>query len=402
MKILMLSSTFPYPPTRGGTQVRTFNLLKYLSDRHEITLVTQQGEEVSEADLEGLRKWVTQLVVFPRPSHAKGGRLQKLQRLRQFLFQGTPPNVLSSYSQDMQQWIDRAVAERRFEAIACEHSVNEIYIRPDWRQQIRTVINIHSSAYRTCKHQLQSNTSENARRDRLYLPLLKRYEQRFCQKFTQIVVTTEEDRQQIAAFNRPSQITVIPNGVDLALFPYRQADPGGHHLILTGGMDYVVNIDAACFFSQEVLPLLQEKYPDTTLTIVGANPAPAVLELAKRPGIVVTGRVPFMADYLHRATVCVVPMRSGFGIKNKTLEAMAAGTPVVGSDRGLEGIEVDRPLCALRANRVEEYVSAIARLFEEAPLREQLAGNARAMLEKDYTWERMGKRYEQVVTSHSR
>jgi glycosyltransferase involved in cell wall biosynthesis len=402
MKILMLSSTFPYPPTRGGTQVRTFNFLKYLSDRHEITLVTQQGEEVSEADLEGLRKWVTQLVVFPRPSQAKGGRLQKLQRLRQFLSQGTPPNVLSSYSQDMQRWIDHAVAERRFEVIACEHSVNEIYVRPDWRQQIRTVVNIHSSVYRTCKHQLQTNTSENARRDRLYLPLLKRYEQRFCQKFTQIVVTTEEDRQQIAAFNPPSQITVIPNGVDLALFPYRQADPGGHHLILTGGMDYVVNIDAACFFSQAVLPILQQKYPDTTLTIVGANPAPAVLALAKHPGIAVTGRVPFMADYLHRATVCVVPMRSGFGIKNKTLEAMAAGTPVVGSDRGLEGIEVDRPLCALRANRVEEYVSAIARLFEEAPLREQLAGNARAMLEKDYTWERMGKRYEQVVTSNSR
>ncbi|NEO50341.1 MAG: glycosyl transferase family 1, partial [Moorea sp. SIO4A3] len=42
MKILMLSATFPYPPTRGGTQVRTFNLLKHLKLSHDITMITQR------------------------------------------------------------------------------------------------------------------------------------------------------------------------------------------------------------------------------------------------------------------------------------------------------------------------------------------------------------------------
>ncbi|WP_419761102.1 glycosyltransferase, partial [Crocosphaera watsonii] len=50
-------------------------------------------------------------------------------------------------------------------------------------------------------------------------------------------------------------------------------------------------------------------------------------------------------------------------MKNKTLEAMAAGVPIVASDRGLEGMKVDgdnTPLRALRANKIEEYVKGIS------------------------------------------
>jgi glycosyltransferase involved in cell wall biosynthesis len=107
-----------------------------------------------------------------------------------------------------------------------------------------------------------------------------------------------------------------------------------------------------------------------------------------------------MVDYLHAATVCVVPLRTGYGIKNKTLEAMAAGVPVVGSDRGLEGLAVDGadvPLRAMRANQIEEYVYAIGRLFENPRLREKLSENARSLIETKYTWERAGKLYEQLL-----
>ena len=402
MKILIICSTFPYPPTRGGTQNRTFNLLKYLTQNHEITLITQRPPEVKDSEIQELQQWVKELVVFPRPQEAAGGIGAKLQRFSQFLQQGTPPNVLYLYDPQIQQWIDQAVTVGKFAAITCEHSVNEIYIRPEWQKQLQTVLNVHSSVYRTCKNQLETATSDRGWRDRLYLPLLKRYEQRHIRKFSQIVVTTDEDQQQMQAFYPDGNITIIPNGVDLAEFSYRQADPGQHHLIFCGGMDYFVNIDAACLLGLEILPRLQEKYPDTTLTLVGSKPAPKVLALAERPGITVTGRVPSMVEYLHQATVCVVPLLTGFGMKIKTLEAMAAGVPVVGSDRGLEGLQVDGanvPLRALRANSVTEYVEAVTRLFENPQLRAELSKNARSMIEQNYTWERAGELYEQVLVS---
>ncbi|MCG5060599.1 MAG: glycosyltransferase [Limnoraphis sp. WC205] len=402
MKILMISSTYPYPPSRGGTQVRTFNLLKYLAQNHSITVVTQRSPDVTDVEIEELREYVDQLVVFPRPqtSAATGGTWAKIQRFGQFLTQGTPPSVLSNYSEAMQQWILEFVGSGKCEAITCEHSVNEIYVRPQWKQHLKTVVNVHSSVYGTIRQQLETHTAEKPLRDRLNLPLLYRYEQRYCSKFSAIVATTEEDRQQLQAFNPKAQFEIIPNGVDFSLFPLRPKDPGGQRLIFIGAMDNLANIDAARYFSLEIFPQVQQRYPDATLALVGAKPVPEVSELSTLPGIEVTGRVPSMAEYLHQATVCVIPMRTGFGIKNKTLEAMAAGVPVVASDRGLEGLAVDGanvPLRALRANTLEEYVAAISQLFEDAQLRQQLCDQGRSLIESEYTWERAGQRYEQVL-----
>ena len=146
---------------------------------------------------------------------------------------------------------------------------------------------------------------------------------------------------------------------------------------------------------------MQSRYPDAAIELVGSRPVPKIRELGELPGISITSHVPSVVEYLHWATVCVVPMRIGLGMKNKTLEAMAAGVPVVASDRGLEGLEVDGadiPLRAMRANSVDEYVYAIGRLFDEPKLREKISENARSMIETEYMWERAGARYEKVLS----
>ncbi len=477
MKILMLSSTFPYPPSRGGTQVRTFHLLQYLSQRHDVILGTLRSPDVTDAQIDALRQQVKELAVFPHPQTppqpplSKGGlRLHqeteevlflppnqqteeellppplnkggieggffpsplnqredflppplvkggfseiigKLDRFSQFLLSGTPPNVLSSYSIAMQNWADELVAAGECDAVTCEHSVNEIYVRPEWRHKLLTVANIHSSVWGTCREILATGTSQKPLRDRLNLPLLARYETRYCSKFSRIVATTSTDKQQLLELLSPQRrgradlfvptIDVIPNGVDLTQFPYRSIDPGGHTLIFAGAMDNLPNIDAAQFLSLQILPPLQQRYPDVTLTLVGTSPVPSVLALGKLPGIQVVGRVQRVAEYLHQAAVCVVPMRIGFGIKNKTLEAMAAGTPVVASDRGLEGLAVDgggnKPTRALRANKVQEYVEAITSLFENQQLRQKLSESARSLVETEYTWDIIGRQYDRLL-----
>ncbi|BAZ31833.1 group 1 glycosyl transferase [Cylindrospermum sp. NIES-4074] len=398
MKILMLSATFPYPPTRGGTQVRTFNLLKYLSQHHSITLVTQNDADVRESEITALRNCVEHLEVFDRPrdSGTSGSIIKKIQRFSTFLLQGTPPSVLNRYSLEMQAWIENFVNAGKCDVITCEHSVNEIYVRSHFQNQIKTIVNVHSSVYGTCLNQLSTGTSENKLRDQITLPLLRRYEKSYCSKFSNIVVTTAEDKQQLQQFNPQAEIAVIPNGVDLVSFPNRNSDPGGQRLIFIGAMDNLANIDAVCFFSNEVLPEIQKHYPNAIFDIVGSRPAPEVLALKGKPGINVIGAVPSMAEYLHQATLCVVPMRTGFGIKNKTLEAMAAGVPIVASDRGLEGLTVDKPLLALRANQPTEYITAIRQIFEQPQLRFELSRNARQLVETEFTWDIAGKRYEQV------
>ncbi|HEY9762567.1 MAG TPA: glycosyltransferase family 4 protein [Trichocoleus sp.] len=398
----MISATFPYPPTLGGTPVRTFNLLKHLSQNHTVTLVTQRSEEVPDTDVDALRQCVDHLKVFPRPSgeHLRPGLRGKLGRFARFAATARPPSVNYIASPDLQAWVDQWVTSGKGEVVTCEHSVNEVFVQRHHRQHLRkVVIDIHSSLYGTLLNQLQTGTAEKPLRDTLSLPLMRRYERRFARKFTDLVLTTEEDRRFFAPLARQAPLHVVANGVDLASFPYRSQDPGGQELVFVGAMDYIANVDTAQFLAKTLLPALQKRYPQSRLTLVGAKPTAAVQALADLPGVAVTGRVPSVVEYLHRATVCVVPMRIGYGIKNKTLEAMAAGVPVVASDRGLEGLDVERPLRALRANTLEDYVNAISQLFEDAALRVTLAQNARRLIEEQFTWQRAGEKYEQILLS---
>ncbi len=406
MNILMLSATFPYPPTRGGTSVRTFNLLKFLKQQgHHITLGTLIAQEVSHEEVSTLRGWVDELGVFQRPPDEvqTTGAIGKLMRLANFAISGVPPSVTTTRSLAMQNWVTEKIASAQFDAITCEHSVNEVYVPENISALIpKSVVNIHSSVYGTCAHQLANGTAENALRDRLTLPLLKRYEQRYCQKFSDLVVTTAEDRRQMSELSGKEPIHVISNGVDLDLFTMRSQDPNGQSLVFIGAMDNLPNIDAVTFLSREIFPLVLQKYPAAALSLVGARPTPAVQALSEIPNVTVTGKVSEMRPYLHESTVCVIPMRTGYGIKNKTLEAMAAGVPIVASDRGLEGLAVegdDIPLRALRAETAAEYATAIGRLFDSAELRAQLSENGRALIEQDYTWAIAGEQYEMVLAS---
>ena len=401
MKILMLSSTFPYPPTRGRKQLRTFHLLKYLSNSHHVTLVTERDKNISDEEIEALEEQVTELIIFP-PEEASesSGIIDKAKRLGTFIQQGIPPEILKSYSTAIATWVQKAVQEESFEVISCEESTNEIYINSKWREQLGTVLNVHSSEYGQYKQRLETGDSENELKDQINLGVLRRYEQSYLSKFAQIVTVTQKDKRLLKELEPESQITVIPNGVDLAKFPRRITNQGGQRIVFVGNMDRPANINAARFLALEIFPAVRERYPEATLEVVGAKPVEEIQELDSLPGIEVTGEVTSVVEYLHWATVCVLPMRQGFGLKNRTLEAMAMGVPVVGSDRALSGLEVDGasvPLRAMRANTLEEYVYAIGRLFTEPKLREKLSENGRSLVENEYTWKRVGQRYEQVL-----
>ncbi|HEY9888144.1 MAG TPA: glycosyltransferase family 4 protein [Candidatus Obscuribacterales bacterium] len=402
MNILMLSVTFPYPPSRGGTEVRTFNLLKALQQHHAVTVLALRQPDITDADVAGLRELVHDLQVFPvPPDPTRRNPLGKAARFGRFLWEGTPPSTRSRQTPAIQAWVDEQAKTGKFAVITCEHSANEVFVSPTVQAHIpRRVVDIHSSVYGTVKQQLATGTAEKPLRERLNLPLLKRYETQYCGKFTDLVVTTPEDAAQIHALRPDRPVHIVTNGVDLAAFPYREQEPAGHDVVFVGAMDTPPNVDAAIYFSQQVWPQVRDRYPDATLYLVGTRPTAAVQALQSLPGVVVTGKVPDTTAYLHRAAVSVIPLRMGYGIKNKTLEAMAAGVPVVGSDRGLEGLTVDGdavPLRALRANDAAAYTAAIFQLFEKADLRAMLSRNARTMIETDFTWEQAGRTYCQIV-----
>jgi len=144
------------------------------------------------------------------------------------------------------------------------------------------------------------------------------------------------------------------------------------------------------YFAREVWPLVRQRRPELRLVIVGAQPAAQVLALRKE-GITVTGTVEDVRPFYRGALVSVVPLRVGGGTRLKVLEAMAAGTPVVSTSLGAEGLAVTAGKDILIADTPEAMADAIVSLQAKSPPWQELVANGRRSVRERYDWEVVGE-----------
>lgn len=97
------------------------------------------------------------------------------------------------------------------------------------------------------------------------------------------------------------------------------------------------NADAVRWYSEYVLPHVRSMLPDLRTRVTGKNP-PLVVEMLASKHLVLTGFVDSIAELYRSARLAIVPTRIGAGVKNKTMEALQFGVPVVATSIGAEGL----------------------------------------------------------------
>ena len=141
------------------------------------------------------------------------------------------------------------------------------------------------------------------------------------------------------------------------------------------------------FFCRAVLPLVREAVPEAELFIVGSHPPPAVISLADSPGVHVTGFVEDIRPFMAAASVYVVPLRLGVGIRGKILEAWGMAMPVVATSVACAGLSCRDGENILVADAPEEFAGHVVRLLRDPALRECLGRGGRSTAEERYSWE---------------
>ncbi len=227
---------------------------------------------------------------------------------------------------------------------------------------------------------------------RLYLA--RQFETWMFNPYRRVVVVSDRDRDELLRLNPALPVEVIPNGVDVYHFRRARVNRKARALLFVGNYEYPPNVDAALRLAREILPQVQKQVPDVKLWLVGNAPPPEVQALANET-IKVTGRVPDVRPYLARAAAFVCPLRYGAGIKNKLLEALAVGCPVVATPLSVDGIAVRDGHSALIADG-DGLANAAARLLTEPDLQRRLADNGRAVIEDRYSWSRTAEMYEEL------
>ena len=233
-------------------------------------------------------------------------------------------------------------------------------------------------------------------RTRLRARVAAKVERRAMDGFHVVTTVAEADAARLRRLAPGARVEVVPNGVDASRFrPDPSAAVAPSSLVFVGVMSYPPNIAAMRYFTEEVLPAVRRAVPETHLTIVGRDPGPIVRDMAS-DAVDVTGEVEDVRPYLAGSALFVAPMVSGSGIKNKVLEAMAMGTPVVATPLGVEGLPVRDGEHAVIAAGSAELAAAIARLLANDDERSRIGRAGRLLVERTYTWEACAARYERL------
>jgi sugar transferase (PEP-CTERM/EpsH1 system associated) len=389
MRVLYFSPRIAWPVI-SGAHLRDFYFAQYLAQKAQLTYIGLVADDAEkQADL--LRQQLgndAQVIALRRDA------TYRRTNILRGLIGPTPLNVLNYTSPRVLAEVDRIVREQSFDTIQIE-SMHLIAYARRIRQlapQSRLILDWHnieseilaryaendSNPLRAWYARRTSDLSRNVENELL----------RLCDAHT---VCSGREREVLHQRVPEARIEVVGNGVDCEFFAGNPT-PGGarNDVLFMGRMDYHANIDAALYFASKTWPLIHARRPELRLVIVGAQPAKAILALREQ-GITVTGTVDDVRPYYQSALTSVVPLRVGGGTRLKVLEAMAAGTPVISTTLGAEGLEVTPGKDILIADSPQAMADAVVSLQAGSQQWREIAANGRRLVKAKYDWSVVGE-----------
>jgi polysaccharide biosynthesis protein PslH len=393
MRLLWVKTDFLHPTTRGG-QIRTLEMLKRLHRRHEVHYVAfhdpSQPEGLARSNEYSSRAYPIEHRAPRKPS------LGFAWQLLRGWFSPTPVAMFRWESSAMRDQLADLLRAQRFDAIVCD------FIFPGWslgdalERAVLFEHNVETMIWR--RH--AEHASDPLRRFYFHLQAQRMFarEQSLCRRARHVVAVSPVDAQMFHDLFGIKNVSTVATGVDLDYFrPAAPVSPQ-YDIVFVGSMDWMPNQDAVRFFVETILPLVRRALPDCRVGIVGRTPPGDLIELGRRGGrVTFTGTVPDVRPFLWGATMSIVPLRIGGGTRLKIYESMAAGTPVVSTTVGAEGLDVTNGEHLRLADTPESFAAACVDLLENPGERARLSATAQELVAARFSWDAVTKRFEQIL-----
>lgn len=393
MKILLVSSFLPFPLYSGG-HIRLFNLLKELSQDHEITLVCEKRGYQTENDIAAVRKLCKEVFVFDRVKQ------WSMQTILKTGFSSDAFLTVGHTLPAMKTKISELLLSNTFDVIHCETS----YVFQNIPQTTIPIVLV--------EHNIEYTIYDKFTKQRNFLlkallsidvKKLQRNEESTWKKASLVIAVSENEQSIIA--KKARMTALVPNGVDLDLFTPKKVSPStkrNRKILFIGDFKYIQNQDAALFLIREVYPLIkkQDVSNDITLWIVGRSIPLAIKRSSSDTSILFDEHATQpTAEIFSEADLLLAPLRISGGTQYKILESLAVGTPVVTTKMGKEGLAVQHEKDILVAETPETLAKACLSLLRDSVLSRTLAQNGRTLIEENYSWKRITKELEKAYES---
>jgi sugar transferase (PEP-CTERM/EpsH1 system associated) len=389
MRVLFLTHRIPFPPDKGD-KIRSFHIMDYLAQRHDVYLATMIEDSADVRFVARLKPRVSQILYYK--IWPLGGRAKAITAIAR----SHPITVNYFYRRRLQVQIDALIDEVNFDVYFCFSSPMAEYLfrsrhaggKISRATRVMDLIDVDS--YKWSQYALRSDGVQ-ARIYRYEARHLADYEKRIAGYFDRMFLVSEQEMAYFPGGAAATRLGVMSNGVDMEFFTPSLpivAKSAGPSLLFTGVMDYRPNVEGVRWFVERIYPRIQALVPAVRFYIVGRRPTAEVRRLAQRSGVVVTGFVEDIRDYLADAAVCVVPLRIARGVQNKVLEAMAMAKAVVATTAAVEGILARPGEDLLVADDEESFARAVLELLTDPWKVQRIGLNARQCVEKYYSWDK--------------
>ncbi len=391
MNVLLLTQVLPYPPD-SGPKVKTWHVIRYLAQHHDLTLVSFiRGDQTHSVRV--LEKHCRGVYTIP----IRRGRLRDAAYLLKSLASGEPFLMVRDDRAPMRRLVDRLSSESRFDIVHADQLNMAQYARRV--KGARKILDAHNALWllyqrlwQTMPPGMQKTLLERDWR------LIKRYEGQVCREFDGVLAVSSEDRAALeGAAGRQIHVQVVPIAIDTGEIQPVERQAGTDHILHMGTRYWPPNVDGVLWFLREILPLVRASRPDVVFDIVGANPPPEIQAYAQSdPRICIAGYVEDPLPYLRQAGAVVVPLRAGGGMRVKILNALAQALPVVSTTLGSEGIAVESGKHLLIADSPQEFAHAVLRLLDNRQLADELGRNGRQQMVAHYDYRATGLLIDEV------
>jgi glycosyltransferase involved in cell wall biosynthesis len=400
--ILFLLQDVPYPPV-NGIRWKAYHALRSLASTHECHLLSFGDEDaterarVLEKELPSVR--FLNVVTPTRGWRAHVRRAAALGRL-------LPPSMGPYLDRRFAAALRQALRQNRYD-LAFYDIVN---LAP-YLCTTAGLPSIHSPNDATSRSTTSVADAEENRFRKAYLHLsawlLRRFERRMYHRFSRIHVVSPVDAQYLKELDSRIAVEVIPIAVSEEFLEARRTTAEGPPRVLFTGSVQISGLRTGLLdFVERGWPGVLARFPEASLTVLSKDvPQETRRRLVAVPGLKL---VEWVSDYigaLSATDVMVAPDQSGTGLKNRVLQAMAVGCPVVGSPVALEGFEIQDGVHAIERENSEDMGHEIARLLANEDLRRAIGESARNLARTKYSLSVVGARWrslvEQVVTEGS-
>ncbi len=390
-RILFLCHRTPYPPNKGD-KIRSYAVLRHLTQAHEVHLAYFEDDWSDRLHRDSLAELCASVCPVPLSPLSR-----KVLGLRS-VFTGQPITVMSYPKAAIRRYVQRLEASGSLDLVYAFSGAMAAHIPAGYEgRTIFDMVDVDSEKWGAYGAQSRWPLSWIYKRE---YRLLRAFEVASINTAAQTLMISEEEADLIRPYGQPARpITAMPNGVDPERFYPRPSPAEGAPptVIFTGAMDYPPNVSAVLWFAETCWPAVRRVLPDAEFVIAGAPVAPAVARLAQVDGITVTGRVPDMLPYLHRADAAIAPIDIARGVQNKVLEALACAVPVVATPEAATGLPLPHPSALMSCPRGNAFAEAVTALLSDRAHAFSLGQSAVPYVADRLSMAAMGAILDQVV-----